>query len=542
MKYLNKFFLIALVGIAGASCKKLDLAPTDRFSESNFWSVDANVYSALNNNYGIAYNSNLYFYNEALSDNAYSPSGDVNAISAGIYTPSLAKFRQDWGSYYSTILSCNLFLQNIDKNTTLGASTITRLKLETKFLRAFEHFNLVKWFGDVPLVDRVLTPEEAQTIGRTPKADVINFIVKELQAAADSLPSNTQLPQTENGRITKAAALALEARVLLYQGDKMQEVANICEQLINNQQVYGSYALNNSYADLFNSPTVNKNNPEDIWSLQYVPSVRTWNEFFDFAPRSVGGRVSSMAPTQSLVNSYIMLNGKSIDETGSGYDENDPYVNRDPRLTATVVYDKYNWVKPDGSTKVIYIKPGTDPDPAALDEYSQTSQSSSKTGYYWRKYYDPTALSGFASGLNLHMIRYAEILLDYAEAQNALGKMNASVWDLTIGALRKRAGFTDPGAVNYPGNTADMAGIIRNERRVEFAMEGLRMDDLKRWKLAETAMTGFVHGAKYGDPSVDNGYIRVQQRQFDAQANYLWPIPSSELSLNSSLKQNPGYN
>lgn len=541
MKYSNTFYITILVLLIAAGCKKLDLAPTDRFSESNFWTIDANVYNALNNNYSLIYNSGLYFYNEALSDNAFSPSGDVNAIAAGIYTPSLAKFRNDWGLYYATILSCNLFLENIDKNQTLEASAISRLKLETRFLRAFAHFNLTKWFGDVPLVDRVLTPEEAQTIARTPKADVVNFIVKELQAAADSLPSNTQIPQSEDGRVTKGAALALQARVLLYQGDRMQDVVNICEALMNNQQVNGTYLLNSNYADLFTNPTVNKNNPEDIWSLQYIPAERTWTEFFDFAPRSVGGRVSSMAPTQSLVESYIMTNGRNIHDVGSGYDENNPYINRDARLTATIVYDKFNWVSADGSTKVIYIKPGTDPDPAALDEYSQTSQSSSKTGYYWRKYFDPTALSGFASGLNLHLIRYAEILLNYAEAKNSLGQMNETVWNQTIGALRRRAGFTDPGAVNYPGAGANMTNIIRNERRVELAMEGLRVDDIKRWKTAETVMNGFVHGAKYGDPSVDNGYIRVQQRKFTDPANYLWPVPASERSLNKNLSQNEGY-
>ncbi|MGC4233585.1 MAG: RagB/SusD family nutrient uptake outer membrane protein [Niabella sp.] len=541
MKYSNKLYTAILVLFIAAGCKKLDLAPTDRFSESNFWTIDANVYNALNNNYSLIYNSGLYFYNEALSDNAFSPSGDVNAIAAGIYTPSLAKFRNDWGHYYATILSCNLFLENIDKNKTLDPSAISRLKLETRFLRAFAHFNLTKWFGEVPLVDRVLTPEEAQTIARASKADVVNFIVRELQAAADSLPSNTQIPQSEDGRITKGAALALQARVLLYQGDKMQEVSNICEALINNQQTNGTYSLNSSYADLFTNPAINKNNPEDIWSLQYIPAERTWTEFFDFAPRSVGGRVSSMAPTQSLVESYIMMNGKNIHDAGSGYDENNPYINRDPRLTATIVYDKFNWVRADGSVKVIYIKPGTDPDPAALDEYSQTSQSSSKTGYYWRKYFDPSALSGFASGLNLHLIRYAEILLNYAEAKNSLGQMNETVWNQTIGALRRRAGFTDPGAVNYPGAGADMTTIIRNERRVELAMEGLRIDDIKRWRVAEITMNGFVHGAKYGDPSVDNGYIRVQQRKFTAPANYLWPIPASERSLNKNLSQNEGY-
>ena len=302
----------------------------------------------------------------------------------------------------------------------------------------------------------------------------------------------------------------------------------------------GQYSLAGNYSDLFSNPAVNKTNPESILSLQYVPTIRTWNEFWDFAPRSAGGRVSSMSPTQELVDDYVMLNGKGIKDAGSGYDENNPYANRDPRLTATVVYNGYQWVNADGSTKTIYIKPGSDPDRSALDEFSPASQSSSPTGYYWRKYFDPSALSNFVSGSNLHLIRYAEVLLDYAEAKNSLGQMDEAVWNKTIMLLRKRAGFTDPAALDYPGNT-DMTGIIRRERRAEFAMEGLRTDDIRRWKTAQIVMNGYAHGARFSDPSVDNGYIRVQKRQFDPARDYLWPIPASELSLDTNLKQNPGF-
>jgi hypothetical protein len=316
----------------------------------------------------------------------------------------------------------------------------------------------------------------------------------------------------------------------------MADVVTICEQLMSG----GQYALAENYGDLFSNPSVNKANPETILSLQYVPTIRTWNEFWDFAPRSAGGRVSSMSPTQELVDDYIMLNGKGIREAGSGYDENNPYANRDPRLTATVVYDGYNWVNADGSTKNIYIKPGSDPDRSALDEYSPASQSSSPTGYYWRKYFDPSALSNFVSGSNLYLIRYAEVLLDYAEAKNSLGQMNQEVWNKTIMLLRKRAGFTNIAALDYPGNT-DMTNIIRRERRAELAMEGLRADDVRRWKTAQIVMNGYAHGARFGDPAVDNGYIRAQKRQFDPARDYLWPIPASEISLDPNLKQNPGY-
>nr|WP_294942971.1 RagB/SusD family nutrient uptake outer membrane protein [uncultured Mucilaginibacter sp.] len=538
MKFLNKLCIAFMVATAATGCKKLDLAPTDKFSDLTFWTVDANVYNALNNNYSLIYNSGIYFYNEATSDNAYSSSGDYSLIASGNYTASQGKFLGDWTYYYSTIKSCNNFLANIDQNKTLSADVIARLKAETRFIRAFEHFNLAKWYGDVPLIDKDITPDEAKVVARSPKATVIKFVIDELEAAAAALPTKDQIPASENGRITKGAALALEARVLLYEGNRMADVAAICEKLMGGQA--GAYSLVSKYSDLFSNPTVNKTNNEAMLSLQYVPSIRTWGEFFDFAPRSVGGRVSGMSPTQELVDSYITLNGKGINDAGSGYVESNPYVNRDPRLTATVVYDKYDWVNGNGTKKTIYIKPGTDPDAGRLDEYNPASQASSPTGYYWRKYFDPIAQTSFTSGSNLHLIRYAEVLLDYAEAKQSLGQMDATVWNNTIGLLRRRAGFTDAGALDFPG-TADLANVIRRERRSELAMEGLRTDDIRRWKIAETVLNGFAHGAKFGDAGVDNGYIRAQKRQFNAAKNYLWPIPASEIGLDPNLTQNPGY-
>ena len=539
MKISIRLLIVFLTATVASGCKKLDLAPTDRFSDQTFWNVDANVYSALNNNYSLMYNSNMYFYNEATSDNAYSTTGDFALIASGNATAAQGKFLNDWTYFYSAIKSCNVFLASVDQNTTLAPAVIERLKAENRFIRAFAHFNLAKWYGDVPLISTDISPDEAKVISRSPKATVIQFVLDELDAAIAALPAKEQLAATENGRITKGAALGLKARVLLYEGNRMAEVVEVSEQLMNNQRVNGQYGLVASYSSLFSDPALNKNNNEVLLSLQYVPAIRTWGEFFDFAPRSVGGRVSGMSPTQELVDDYITLNGRGIKEAGSGYVESNPYQNRDPRLTATIVYDQYNWIKPDGSTKVIYIKPGTDPDPARLDEFSPASQASSPTGYYWRKYYDPIALASFTSGMNLHLIRYAEVLLNYAEAKQALGHMDETVWNNTIRLLRQRAGFTDAAALNFPGN-ADMTNIIRRERRTELAMEGLRTDDIRRWKIGETTLNGYAHGARFGDAAVDNGYIRAQRRTFTAK-DYLWPIPSSEIGLNPSLTQNPGY-
>lgn len=543
MTMLKKLSGLCVVLLTVAGCGPLDIAPVDRFTELNFWTASENVNNALNNIYSGMYTSTLYFYNEALSDNAYAAQGSAvgnpEAIASGSFTSTLPKFQNDWSFYYQGIKSCNIFLTNVDQNTTLPADVLARMKGEARFVRAWHHFNLMKWYGDVPLLNRDISPDEAKTIARSPRATVLQFVTDELTTVAALLPSRDAYAAADNGRITKGAAVALLARVLLYEGNRMAEVVTLCERLMNDQTTNGQYGLAASYSDLFSSPTVNKTSSESILALQYVPGLRTWSEYFDFAPRSVGARTNSLAPTQELVNAYVMLNGRAITEAGSGYVESNPYVNRDPRLTATVVYDRYVWRNADGTTQIIYIRPGSDPVRPALNEYALNGQGS-PTGYYWRKYYDPNSLANFASGLNLHLIRYADVLLMYAEAKQSLGQMDAGVWDKTIRPLRQRAGFTDPAALSFP-TSGDLTQIIRRERRSELALEGLRIDDIRRWRIAEEVLNGYAHGARFGDPAVDNGYIRAQRRQFDPAKNYLWPLPASELNLNTSLTQNPGY-
>lgn len=130
-----------------------------------------------------------------------------------------------------------------------------------------------------------------------------------------------------------------------------------------------------------------------------------------------------------------------------------------------------------------------------------------------------------------------------AEAKNEISKLDANTWNTTIGALRKRAGFTDPAAVNYDSSLsqAGLREVIRNERRTELGMEGLRIFDIRRWKTAEDVLNGWAHGAKFGVSSIDNGYLRVNLRSFDPEKHYLWPIPRDERLINPNLSQNPGW-
>ena len=306
--------------------------------------------------------------------------------------------------------------------------------------------------------------------------------------------NNLPASYTKNdiGRITSGAAIALKARTYLYENDWANVVSN-CQQIIDSK----IYSLFPDYAGLFSS--ANENNSEVILDVQYVPNLRTWSKYFDYAPPTAGRRVNQQAPTQELVNSYLMLNGDSIRAAGSGYVENNPYVNRDPRLAATVLFDGGIFKVLDTKTNVmtdsiIHIKPGS----GTIDEYKAGNGNNSLTGYYMKKYYDPTYTGSFNSGLNLILIRYADILLMYAEAQNELGKMDKTIWDMTIKAIRLRAGFTTANALEFkPAWTqSDLRKIIRNERRTELALEGTRIFDIRRWKTAEVVLNTYPHGGK----------------------------------------------
>ncbi|ALM50088.1 hypothetical protein AMR72_15000 [Flavobacterium psychrophilum] len=533
-----KFIPVLLLLVVG--CEDLDTAPENKFTDANYWTSVENAQSVLNTAYSQMQSSAWFFYNEGLSDNAYNGRGDnegAASLAAGIYDPSLARIKREWVDRYAGIKTCNILLENIDRVPSADPAIISRIKAEARFLRAFQHFQLTTWFGDIPLLQKDPSLAEATTISRTPHTEVVNFILSELDDVVAVLPKNTEYATADRGRITSGAALALKARVLLYEG-RWADVVTATEQLMAG--TYGTYNLFASYEGVFLPQ--NEYNSEDILSIQYVPQFRMWPEMFDMAPISAGARLNALAPTQELVDSYIMLNGKKISEDGSGYNEEDPYVNRDPRLTGTVVYHLYNWQDPNGTVRPIYIKPGSGPEGSKADEYVSGS-SSTTTGYYTRKYFDPQHLTSLQSGLNLMLIRYADVLLMHAEAKNELNQMDGTVWGQTIGALRTRAGFTDAAAVNFDGSLTQTAlrEVIRNERRTELGMEGLRIFDIRRWKIAEDVLDGWAHGAQFGVQSIDNGYLRVNLRTFDPGKHYLWPIPRDERLINSNLSQNPGW-
>ena len=539
MRKKIKVYRIGIVWVLLAfftSCNELDLAPTDQFTDLTYWTSTEKASAVLSTAYGQMLDANYFFANERLSDNLYEGRGntDEKIITSGQADAALGRFANEWKACFEGLRTCHTFLENVDRVPDMDETLKARMKAEARFIRAFLFFRLANHYGDVPLFDYGLSQQEANSIPRSPKAEVIAFVREELNEIADILPAKGGYAASDLGRITKGAAMMLLARTYLYEND-WANVASVCEKIMDG--TYGQYELFSSYSGLFLPE--NEYNNEVILDLGYVLTHRTWSQFYDAIPISVGGRINAFAPTQELVNDYIMKNGKGINDAGSEYSEDNPYVNRDPRFGATIVYHGYQWKKGDGASSTIYIKPGSSDAAGAsnLDEYAGPGQNSTGTGYYLRKYFDPTAPLGMEAGLNLILMRYADVLLMYAEAKNELGQMNEDIWNETIRPIRARAGFTDATALNYPGS--DLQQIIRRERRCELAIEGLRIFDIRRWKTIETVMNGNPHGAKFAAGNTQ--YIQLDQRKFNKDRDYLFAIPQSQRDINKNLTQNPGY-
>lgn len=534
IKYYTGIVCSVLLGLS--SCNELDLAPTNAFTDLNYWKTTEQASAVLSMAYSQMFGADYFFANERLTDNLYEDRGtsDEKSIVNGLANAATGRFSNEWQKCFEGIKSCHTFLENVDRVPGMDEALRERMKAEARFIRASLFFRLTCHYGDVPFFEQSLTQQEANVIERTPKADVVAFVRSELNAVASILPTRQEYEKKDNGRITSAAAMTLLVRTYLYENN-WTEVASICRKIMDGE--YGTYGLFSSYEGLFLPE--NEYNEEVILDLGYVNELRTWSEFYDAIPLTVGGRISGFAPTQELVESYVMKNGTPIGTAGSGYDEDNPYINRDPRFAATIVHHGYQWKSGNGTVSTIYIKPGSSEEASAsnLDEYAGPGTNSSATGYYLRKYFDPTAPQGMAAGLNLILMRYADILLMYAEAMYESGNMNEAVWNETIYQIRKRAGFTDTSALNYPGLT-NMREIIRRERRCELAIEGLRLFDIRRWGTIEQVLNMSPRGAKYG---ANDTYIQLDPRKFDPQRDYLFAIPQSQRDINANLTQNPGY-
>jgi hypothetical protein len=521
----NKTIIISFLAVLLCSCEDfLDRQPLNEYSESSLWKSEKDALIALNGCYQNWESGTWIIYMDVASDNAFNPypwEGYQMYGNMTLLTPTNVG-NHKWN--FNTIQKCNWFLANID-NTPAGEEIKKRMKGEARFLRAYKYFVMSQLYGDVPLVTTNISPEEANSITRTSKTDVLNFVLDELAAITSDLPES--YPESDAGRITKGAAYALKARAELF-NQKYEECVASCNNIME------KYTLFPDYTELFRIQ--NENNSEIILDIEYLENDVMFDMLGVLLPQSVMGAWNSIDPIQPLIDAYEMSSGKTINDPSSGYDPEDPYKDRDPRLEATVI-------RPGALYYGAYFNP-LENFPGNLDYYATENYS----GFAVRKYapYPDDFNDIWNVGLNIPLIRYAEVLLTYAEAKIELDQIDNSVYE-AIDKVRNRAGMPAVDRIEY-NTQIKMRELVRRERRVELAMEGLRWYDIQRWRIGTEVMNGQVYGSRLGTVDMSTGKLTFSEGQieneirgFDETKNYLWPIPQRERDINAQLTQNPNY-
>ena len=477
----------------------------------------------------------------------------------GSWSPTNSKY-EVWFYSYGTIRASNFYLESsegqtfegnkYDKDYSEQFNKFTRYQYEVRFLRALAFFNLVRQYGGIPLTKTVIEAKEGVQIPRNTTAEVFDFIISECDEIADKLPIDyTKLTNdaaaNETGRVTKITVLALKARALLYYASPLfnenndkelwlkaakasKVVIDICE---SNGIKFGKYS------DLWG--TDNYKNSEMIFLRRLGDSNSIESANF---PIGVEGGNSGNCPTQNLVDAYEMKStGKLWNESGSGYDANNPYNGRDPRFYLTVAINgEKKW--PAYNEKPLETFTG------GLNGLPKSGATT--TGYYLKKYLDNTVdLRPSSSNSKRHsyiMFRLGEFYLNYAEATfQYLNSADNKNGDLTMSAaeavnvIRARSGVEMPALPNGLSNL-DFQAKYMNERMVELAFEGHRFWDVRRWKKGELFKTiKIMEITKIGDN--DFTYTRKSKERIWEDKMYFFPIPDFELRRNGALIQNPNW-
>jgi hypothetical protein len=555
------FLLLAVWGLS--ACNKLDLNPLSEASTGTFYSNQTELELAVNDLYRLDFWQND---NELFSDNEWHRGQLTNAVIGGTMTAEDVAVNNYWLVCYKAIARANSFIANKDRaaaNT--PAAVILRLEAEMRLIRAYQYSKLITHFGDVPFLTEPIELSAAYGIKRSSKNEILKFIYTELDFAATNLPTSYTTASVK--RLTKGAALSIKARTALYMGD--YATARDAAKAVMDLAVGGNYALNPTFPQLFLK--AGESSKELIVSIpreqaQNVSSSAAYVQ--DNISRNAGG-FGAQLPTREIVDAYECIDGKAINESPL-YNPLDPFKKRDPRLTATVVEFNTYWLGYNYS-----------PHPDSLQVWSnklarkvtnndtrRVAVNASFTGFLWKKGIDQSWADRLTEDNDAIIIRYAEILLSYAEAKIELGEIDATVLD-AINQVRARAyGVTLAQTTLYPAiTTTDVTAlrkVVRRERRVEFVREGLRYMDLIRWKLAEKALTTPVIGlpdpanqdrGKWPFPGITpidadgiasySGFgtdVKILvNRSFDKNKQYLWPIPAVERRVNTNITQNPNY-
>lgn len=559
----KRYICTALIFLTLSACFKLDLNPLSEATNENFYRNQTELELAVNDLYRIDFWGND---SELYSDNEWHRAQLTNAVIGGTMNAEDGGVRNYWLVCYKAIARVNSFLKNYNKaSANTAQSVMNRLAAEMRVIRAYQYAKLITHFGDVPLINDVMTLEESYGKERTNKEEVIKFVFDELDKAVEYLPESYSTAAVQ--RITQGVAWGIKARLALY--TEKWDVAKDASSKVMDLAKKGLYSLNPQYGNVFTKQgTISK---EILFAIPRSEVNKVYNGAAyvqDFISRNAGG-FAAWLPTRDLVDAYECSDGKPIDES-SIYNPKDPFKNRDPRLSSTIVPFNTQWLgynyspHPDSLT-IFSSKFGrkvSNKDSRAVAAFA------SYTGFLWKKGIDQSWADRMVEDNDFIVMRYPEILLTYAEAKLMLDEADQSVLD-AINTVRARAYQAQLAEVSkYPSVTtldkSQLTQVLRRERRVEFAKEGLRYMDLIRWRLAEIIFTKPVIGlpdpgnqdrSKWPFPGVtpldENGFadyagfgkdVKVLiERKFDKTKQYLWPIPAVEIRINPNIKQNPNY-
>lgn len=507
----------------------------------------------------------------ASDESEYSKRGNaIEDFYNGAWSPSNAKesLPSGWTKMYQGIATANVFLdefqdatfEELKLNTDYSAQMhrYRNYQYEARFLRAYYYFNLVKAYGGVPLIDHVMTAEEVNQLSRSSADEIFKFIIAECDDIKDKIVENYSdlgqyaLDAEETGRADKLAVLALKARAALYwasplfnsAGDteRWHQAALYTKQLIDACEARGK-GLAANYGDLWSARAYNTANiaKEVIFGRRYNSSSAGDHvvEGYNY-PVGIEGGMGGNCPTQNLVDAYDMKNGLPIGDADSGYDEANPYNNRDPRLAVTIAKNGDVW--PTYQTAALQIWQG--------GANGEPQTNASPTGYYLKKFCNGSiSLASNSTVKNAtHMwltFRMGEFYLNYAEAVfRYLGSADATSSEFPMSALeatnmtRKRAGV---GLLPKGMDNATFWTRYQKERMVELAFEGHRFWDVRRWKEADKFLTSITEMKLTRNADSTITYTRKNVPRQWSEKMYLFPIPQAECIKNPNLTQNTGW-
>lgn len=496
-KYINA--LMVAIGLVFVSCDSwLDVTPSDQYSAETFWKTKEHAKAGMMGCYNALmpwrWLHTIEFDMLTANSMPYNEANGTQAIGKGEHLSTNALVASLWKNCYTGIGRANTFINNVER-VEMGEAEKAQMVGEAKFLRAFFYLNLVDKFGGVPLITEIPDAEKHKGLPRNSKEEVVSQIIEDLDESIAVLPKT--YGSSDLGRATQGAALALKARTLLY-NSRWSEAAEAAKQLMDE----GTYGLFNDYRHFFSEP--NKHNCEVIFN------VETKSPEYTTGYDQQIWRLNRPAPLKELVDVYLCVDGKTIAESPL-YDPAHPYENRDPRLLKSIVCIGYPYL---GKT-------------ITKDDVATTGFGVKK----YTSYEDDVAIPLVErSAFNFILIRYAEVLLTYAEARNEAFGPDESVYD-AINQLRKRPDIDMP-EVEKGLTKEQMREVIRRERRVELTFEGLYYSDILRWRTAEKENNGMMHNSEG---------VEVVKRAFNPKRDYLWPVPYNQIVLNPSLQQNPNW-